>query len=310
VELFGIKFIGATHVTAIKLGLTAAVFLGIVLLRWIVVLCAKLLTRRADSRALFWTRQISSLTALAVGLAVLVSIWFDDPSRFTTVLGLATAGLAIAAQKAVTSFAGYLVIMRGKTFTVGDRIKMGGVRGDVIALGFLQTQIMEMGQPNEVNEQENPGMWVRARQFSGRVVTVTNDKIFDQPVFNYTREFPFIWEELHIPVSYRADRNRAEAILLDAVRAASEEFSQRAAGARRHLEKRYGLDHESLEPRVYWALTDNWLELTVRFVVPEHGIRDVKDQINRAVIAAFDRDGIAVASSTMEVTVYERRQGE
>ena len=48
-----------------------------------------------------------------------------DPSRFSTIVGLATAGIAIAAQKAVTSFAGYHVIMRGRTFTVGDRIKMG-----------------------------------------------------------------------------------------------------------------------------------------------------------------------------------------
>ena len=37
----------------------------------------------------------------------------------------------------MTSFAGYLVIMRIKTFTIGDRIKMGGVRGDVISLGLL-----------------------------------------------------------------------------------------------------------------------------------------------------------------------------
>lgn len=222
-------------------------------------------------------------------------------------LGLAAAGIAIAAQKAVTSFAGYLVIMRGNTFTVGDRIKMGGVRGDVIALGFLQTRIMEMGQPREVNEQEDPGMWVRARQFSGRIVTITNDKIFDEPVYNYTREFPYIWEEMHIPLPYRDDRVRAEQILLDAVRAASESFSKDAVGARQRLERKYGLDHESLEPRVFWTLTDNWLELAVRFVVPEHGVRDVKDRIARTIITEFDRAGLEIASSTSEVTIYERR---
>ncbi len=43
--------------------------------------------------------------------------------------------------------AGYMVILRGKTFNVGDRIVMGGVRGDMIALDFMQTTIMEMGQP-------------------------------------------------------------------------------------------------------------------------------------------------------------------
>src|SRR3954469_5216728 len=182
-DLFGIKFIGATHQTAVKLGLTAAVVIGVVAVRLLVVAIARAITRRANSRALFWTKQSSSLAALVLVLAACVSIWFDDPSRLTTVLGLATAGIAIAAQKAVTSFAGYLVIMRGETFTVGDRIKMGGVRGDVIALGFLQTRIMEVGQPNEVNEQEDPGMWVRARQFSGRIVTITNDKVFEEPIY-------------------------------------------------------------------------------------------------------------------------------
>jgi small-conductance mechanosensitive channel len=306
-ELFGIKFIGASAETASKAGVTIALILSLVLVRFLIVAIARALTRRADSRALFWTRQISSLAALVIVVVTCVSIWFDDPSRLATVLGLASAGIAIAAQKAVTSFAGYLVIMRGNTFTVGDRIKMGGVRGDVIALGFLQTRIMEMGQPREVNEQEDPGMWVRARQFSGRIATVTNDKIFDEPVYNYTREFPFIWEELHVPVPYRADRERAEAILLTAVRNASEEFSRQAADARRRLEQKYRLDHESLEARVFWTITDNWLELTVRFVVPEHGIREIKDRIGRAILGEFDRAGIEIGSSTMEVTVQERK---
>jgi small-conductance mechanosensitive channel len=306
-DLFGIKFLGASHLTALKLAITVAVVLVVVAIRLAVVAVARAVTGRGDSRALFWAKQSSSLAALVVVLAAGESIWFDDPSRFATMLGLATAGIAIAAQKAVTAFAGYLVIMRGNTFTVGDRIKMGGVRGDVIALGFLQTRIMEMGQPREVNEQEDPGMWVRARQFSGRIVTITNDKIFDEPVYNYTREFPFIWEEIHVPLPYRDDRARGEAILLDAVRAASEAFSEEAAGARRRLEQKYGLDHESLEPRVFWTLTDNWLELTVRFVVPEHGVREVKDRISRTIVAEFDRGGLEIASSTSEVTIYERR---
>src|SRR4051812_10954969 len=118
VDLFGIRFIGATHQSAIKLGITAAVLLGVVLIRFVVVVTARVIVRRSDSRALFWIRQISSLAALVLVFGAAVSIWFDDPSRFTTVLGLATAGLAIAAQKAVTAFAGYLVIMRGQTFTV------------------------------------------------------------------------------------------------------------------------------------------------------------------------------------------------
>ena len=99
-------------------------------------------------------------------------------------------------QRVITAVAGYFVILRGKTFNVGDRIVMGGVRGDVIDFSFMQTRIMEMGQPPKVERNTDPAMWVRSRQFTGRIVTVTNDKIFDEPVYNYTREFPYIWEEI------------------------------------------------------------------------------------------------------------------
>ena len=94
----------------------------------------------------FWARQAVSLLIAVVGAIVLVSIWFDDPRSLSTVVGLFSAGLAFALQKAVTSVAGYFLILRGNNFTVGDRIVMGGVRGNVIALGFFQTTILEMGE--------------------------------------------------------------------------------------------------------------------------------------------------------------------
>jgi small-conductance mechanosensitive channel len=301
VEFFGIRLIGANPETAAKILLTLAAVAAVFLVRSIIVGVVRGATGRRNDRVLFWTRQGAALAGFAVLVMALVSIWFDDPARLATVAGLATAGLAIAAQKAVTAFAGYLVIMRGKTFTVGDRIKMGGVRGDVIALGFLQTRIMEMGQPADVSQQEDPGMWVRARQFSGRIVTVTNDKVFDEPVYNFTHAFPYIWEELHVPIPYRADRAAAERILLGAVRQATHACRPQSDAARERLQREYGLALEAHEPRVFWRLTDNWLELSARFVVPEHGIREIKDAITRAVLSGFDAQGIEIASATFEV---------
>ena len=155
---------------------------------------------------------------------------------------------------------------------------MGGVRGDVIALGFLQTTIMEMGQPPPV-QNADPAMWVKARQYTGRVVTVSNAKVFDEPVFNYTREFPYLWEEMTVPVAYRDDRAAAERDPARRGRASTRCRSRswarttlRRAGASGTRRKR-----SDLRPRVYWRMTDNWLELTVRFVARDHGVRDLKD---------------------------------
>jgi small-conductance mechanosensitive channel len=308
-DLGDIRLIGLNSETATKLLLTFAVVGLLTLLRLVISGTVRALADHvSNDRWAFWTRQGLALASFIISVLAFVSIWFDDPARLTTALGFASAGLAIAAQRAVTAFAGYLVIMRGQTFTVGDRITIGGVHGDVIALGFLQTRILEMGQPPEVNAQDEPGMWVRARQFTGRIVTVTNDKVFNEPVYNFTREFPFIWEEVHVPIPYRADRQRAERILLDAAHAAVADTAAESAAAREALQRRYGLSLEMHTPRVFWRLTDNWLDLAVRFVLPEHGIRELKDQFTRRVLAEFDTAGIEIASTTVEIARVATRR--
>ena len=56
--------------------------------------------------------------------------------------------------------------------------------------------------------------------------TVTNDKIFEQPVYNYTQDFPYLWEEISIPISYSADREVAEQILLECTARHTENINQ------------------------------------------------------------------------------------
>jgi small-conductance mechanosensitive channel len=290
--------------TTRKLLLSLAVLAAVALVRIALFAGARLLSRSEHpARSLFRFRQALSLTGLLVTVLCLLPIWFNDPTRLSTVVGIATAGIAVASQKPITAFAGYLIIIRGKTFTVGDRIKIGGVQGDVIELGFLQTRILEMGQPPEVNAQEQPGMWVRDRQFTGRIVTVTNDKVFDESVFNFTREFPFLWEELHVPVAYRANRDEAERILLDAARVAMSESAQAAEAARERLQRKYGVVLERHDPRVFWHLTDNWIEMTVRFVAPDHATREIKDRVSRELLRGFEAAGIEVAGESLEINV-------
>jgi small-conductance mechanosensitive channel len=190
-ELFGIRFVGINLENAHKLLFTFAAIGVFLLIRWLLRGLTRLAVPRDKAWLAFWTGQAITLGTALVLLLTILSIWFDDPTRLATALGLVTAGLAFALQKVVTAFAGYLVILRGNTFSVGDRIVMGGVRGDVIALGFLQTTIMEMGQPPSV-QNADPAIWVRSRQFTGRVVSVSNGQLFEEPVFNYTRDFPYL----------------------------------------------------------------------------------------------------------------------
>ena len=300
VELFGVRLLGVDAQNGHKLLFTAAFFLILYVISKILRRLAHVIGGKSGRRGAFWTRQGVSLITFLLGLLGFVSIWFDNPARLATGIGLVGAGLAFALQKVITSFAGYFVILRGKTFNVGDRITMGGVRGDVIALNFIQTVIMEMGQPPSV-QSADPEMWVQSRQYSGRIVTVTNSKIFEEPVYNYTRDFPFIWEEMHIPISYNDDRNVVENILLNAASKETVKIEEIAAPTLKMLEDKFSIQSADIEPRVYVRLTDNWVELTVRFLCRDHDIRGLKDRMSREIIGNLDIAKIGIASSTYDI---------
>lgn len=302
-EVFGITLVGATPENGKKLLLTIAL-IAIVLLSSTLV--RRVLARTpgehlGSGKVRFWSRQAVGLLAGAILVLGMVSIWFDDPARLTTGLGLVTAGVAFALQRVITAVAGYFVILRGKTFNVGDRIVMGGVRGDVIALSFMQTKILEMGQPPPVESAE-PAMWVHSRQFTGRIVTVSNDKIFDEPIYNYTYHFPYVWEEIRLPVSYADDRATAENILREAAERHAVKLEQIDPQQLRDLDRQYGVKVGDVAPKVYWRLTDNWLELAVRFLSPDHGTREIKDAMSREILERLDQAGISIASATYEIT--------
>ncbi|MEP7085215.1 MAG: mechanosensitive ion channel domain-containing protein [Betaproteobacteria bacterium] len=260
-------------------------------------------TDHATTQTRFWTRQAISLVAAVVLVIGLLSIWFNDPTRLATAFGLMSAGLAFALQQVITAIAGYFVILRGSTFTIGDRISMGGVRGDVLRLGFIQTTIMEMGQPPSV-QSADPAMWVKSRQFTGRIVTVSNARVFSDPVFNYTRDFPFLWEEMTIPISYKADRGKVEEILLAAAKHHAVDPDALAAEAKEDLQRRFSVEPIELAPKVFFRITDNWLELTLRFLVGTHLIRGVKDAMSRFIVDELDKAQIGLASATYDIVGF------
>lgn len=287
-NVFGIQWLALNAENGRKLLLSLSFIAAIVALRYVLKALATLLIRGDSTRierVRFWTRQAISLGSAVFILLGLASIWFEDPARLAPAFGLLTAGLAFALQRVIGAVAGYFVILRGNTFTVGDRITMGGVRGDVVALGFIQTTIMEMGQIANAD----PAMWVKSRQFTGRIVTVSNAKVFDEPVYNYTRDFPYIWDEIRAFIRY------------DAARAHALNPAKVSAEAHRHLEQKYHLARLDFEPRVYYRLTDNYLELTVRFVYETHGTRSVKDAMSRDILAGFDAAGLRMASPVREI---------
>jgi small-conductance mechanosensitive channel len=163
VSLFGVRLVGLSGENLTKLAMTVALIFFLWFLRGVVRFILTRMLEPRPTRTRFWTQQGISVIFVLVLLLGLVSIWFNTPGGLTSAASLVTAGLAVAAHRPITAIAGYLLILRGKNFDVGDRIMMGGVRGDVIGVGFMQTTIMEMGEP-KAEQGDPPAMWVQGRQ--------------------------------------------------------------------------------------------------------------------------------------------------
>ena len=289
---------GLFEKTLITVAFVAGVLVAAALLRGLARL---LLAGESGDRPRFWIAQAVRLLTLAAVILIVVRVWLSGSPEFTAVMGWVAAGLAIALQRVITAFAGYVIVLRGNVFTVGDRITIGGVRGDVIALGFMQTTVMEMGQSHS-EQGDAPSMWIHGRQYSGRIVRVTNDKVFDTPVYNYTRDFRYMWEELAIRVRYGDDYRRVEQILLDAARRHTGDIAAEARDALGKLRGKYFLgEPPEVDPNVFVRLTDNWNELSVRFMVRPTNGRVIKDAMSRDILDGLDKAKIGIASGTYAI---------
>lgn len=174
-----------------------------------------LVGRRADDPyTRYYLRKAVRAVVVVVLLIALALVWQPFAGRIAVVLGLATAGLAFAMQEVIGALAGWVSILTGQHFRVGDRIQMGGVRGDVLDLSPLRTKVLEIGSRQEDDS------WIRGRQYTGRVVSISNKAIFSEPVYNSSAALGYLWEELTIPVPYD-DWGRAEVILREEAERAS-----------------------------------------------------------------------------------------
>ena len=257
---------------------------------------------RDDAYRRYWAGKIVSYVLVALAIIALIVLWAPLGGRLSVILGFATAGIAFAMQEVIGALFGWLNILAGRIYTVGDRIEVGGVRGDVMDITPLRTKILEIGSDPAAGGHRS---WVSARQPTGRVVTVSNKKTFTEAVFNYSAHLEWIWEEIGFAVGQDADWEAAERILLDVVREQAPDMSGQGEQALEALGRRFLLSPADVEPNTYVRVEQGDVEVVARFVVTVRAARRAKDAITRAVLERFRAAGITIAYQTYAVTGFE-----
>jgi small-conductance mechanosensitive channel len=268
------------------------VIIGIIVINVLTRIARRALLIRIDgNQNRYRFRKIISFFGILTGFILITVVFSDRLGNLTVAFGVAGAGIAFALQEVIASVAGWVAVSVGNFYSVGDRVQLGGIVGDVIDIGVLRTTVMELGQ------------WVKADLYNGRIVRIANSYVFKEPVFNYTADFPFLWDEITVPVKYGSDYRLARDILQ---RIVDEVLGKNVPEAKRTwklMTRKYMIEDASVEPMVTLIANDNWMEFTVRYVVDFKRRRSTKDLLFSRILEAFDETGakVSIASTTVHL---------
>ncbi|MFH1649789.1 MAG: mechanosensitive ion channel domain-containing protein [Candidatus Woesearchaeota archaeon] len=241
----------------------------------------------------YTANKIISVLFIAISLLLVLRVWFHDSTALALSFGVIGAGVAVALQDVFKSFAGGITIITTQVYRVGDRVQINEFVGDVVDIGILYTTMMEIGN------------WIGGDQATGRIASIPNSRVLSVDVKNYTKDHVFIWDEIKIPLTYDSDWKIARDKVKLLVSELTSNFGAQAKQNIMKMDDKYYLQSHVFEPVVFVALTDNWIDMRVRYVVAVRERRQIRSQIQEGVLefVTASKGRIKVASQTMNLSV-------
>src|ERR1700726_529390 len=204
---------------------------------------------------------------------LLVTILFEDRlGRISFALGVAGAGVVVALQDVIASFAGWFAIGFSNLYTIGHRIQVGETKGDVIDISIMRTTVMETGS------------WVSRDLYSGRVVRIPNSYVLKGPVFNYSQGFRFVWDEIKVPLTAGSNQHFAREVLLRVAKETVAGYLTEAENSWKKVADNYRLENPSLEPTVSLVVNTGSLEFTLSYIVDYTNRTSMKDRLFTQIV--------------------------
>lgn len=221
-------------------------------------------------------RKVVSYLISALVLIVLAFIWVDL-INYGMLFSIVGAGVVIALGDVIINLFGWFYIMLQRPFEIGERVQIGSVKGDVVDISSSYTTMLEIGD------------WVESEQSTGRMVHVPNNHIFKYPVYNYTKGFDFIWNEIKLVVTFESDYQKAKEICLEHLNEYHDSWAKNLERKIRKAQNSYAIYYRTLTPTVYVKINDNGVELSLRYLVEPQKRRSSEHNISQKVLDDFEK---------------------
>ena len=245
-----------------------------------------------NSQNKYKARKLVNLLGYLLVVSIILFVYSDKLGNIGTAIGVAGAGIAFALQEVIVSLAGWISIVMTNQVEIGQRVKIGEIKGDIIDIGMMNTTVMEVGD------------WINGDLYNGRIITLSNSYIFKEKVHNYSAEYPFLWDELTIPVQTDCDYHKAREIFTTTLNEICGDYAEKSAASWKKLSNKYRVEDAQVDPMVTLAFDENWITFTLRYIVDYKKRRSTKDIIYTKVLDEISKHDniIMIATSTLEVT--------
>jgi small-conductance mechanosensitive channel len=220
--------------------------------------------------------------------------YIENASYLVTILGFASAGIAIAMKDWFMSILGWLVIVFGGSIHVGDRIRvdMDGMMyvGDVLDISPLRMTILEDITLTSVMHNRR----------SGRIVFIPNNYIFTRMIANYTHSsLKTVWDGVKITITFESNHKKAMSIAKEITKKYSKGYTDITRKQLNKLRHHYSLKNTSVEPRIFSFIESNGLNIEAWYLTNAYATLTLRSVISTEIVDAYKKeDDITIAYPT------------
>lgn len=193
-----------------------------------------------------------------VSIGVLVSFQFVgiDLSSLAVIFGLLSVGIGFGLQNITNNFISGLIVLFERPISVGDRVEVGGVEGDVIEINIRSTKI---------------------RTLNNISIIVPNQEFVGSNVINFSHGDPSFRLDVEVGVSYSSN--------LDTILNALEEVANSHPKVMKMP-----------KPQIHFkSFGDSAWDMQLRVWIPNVKERySIRNEINQAIVRKFDELDIEI----------------
>ena len=252
-----------------------------------------------DNERLYMANKFITVANFIVIILILFFNYIENAAYLVTILGFASAGIAIAMKDWFMSILGWLVIVFGGSIHVGDRIRvdMDGMKyvGDVMDISLLRMTILEDITLTSIMQNRR----------AGRIIFIPNNYVFTRMIANYTHSsLKTVWDGIKITITFDSNHKKAMHIVKGITRKYSKGYTDITRKQLNKLRNNYSLKNTNVDPRIYSFIVPNGLDIEAWYLTNAYGTLTLRSSISTEIVDAFkEEDDITIAYPTQKLNV-------